>query len=275
MKSPNKHLQENPMIPEYRTTSNYNQFKNFDGNRATDQNHIDELIRSIKNSNKLHLHPIIVDQNKNIIDGQHRLAAARELKLPIYYIVDVDAEKSDIPILNTNRRNWLLTDYISFYQESGLEDYIFIQNIREKHKKTIKTFSTLYEAITCICTNGTHAFSHLVRSGKIKLENKHTLEDFLDFTLPKCKEINHMIRVFNKKMSPTLFFKTKYIRCLCICYKIMTKKQYQELWDCLYRDYSLMSDVNSTHDLLERFQKSYNTKKTVNALDFKKMQCSL
>jgi hypothetical protein len=52
-----------------------------------------------------------------IVDGQHRLEACRELKIPVYYIIDEKAQEDDLIHLNTVRSNWTLPDYVYFHYQ--------------------------------------------------------------------------------------------------------------------------------------------------------------
>ena len=69
-------------------TSNYDKFTNFLGNRSVtsvkSRHHIEKLMESMKKSYLPQ--PIIVDENFSVLDGQHRLEAAKKLKLPIYFM---------------------------------------------------------------------------------------------------------------------------------------------------------------------------------------------
>ena len=57
-------------------TKNYEIFKIMDCNRELSAANLQKLIGSIKSRNLLEFRPIIVNSKMEIIDGQHRLAAA-------------------------------------------------------------------------------------------------------------------------------------------------------------------------------------------------------
>jgi hypothetical protein len=96
-------------------TNNYDQFKQVTSNREVNQKHVKKLARAVQAKNLLHVNPIIVNDKMEIIDGQHRLEAARLLKVPIFYVVDESITKQDISALNANARNWMLMDYINYW----------------------------------------------------------------------------------------------------------------------------------------------------------------
>lgn len=96
-------------------TINWDQFKEIESNRELNEAHVKKLVNAIHEKNLLHLNPIIVDAQMRVIDGQHRLEAAKRLKTFIYYVIDETIRNIDISALNSNKKNWALIDYINFY----------------------------------------------------------------------------------------------------------------------------------------------------------------
>jgi hypothetical protein len=90
-------------------------------------------MRSIEDKNLLHLNPILINDNFYIIDGQHRLEAARMLKETIYYIIDNNIGKIDISLLNKTKKNWGLMDYINFYTIEKKPGYDELSALISKH----------------------------------------------------------------------------------------------------------------------------------------------
>lgn len=96
-------------------TIDLNIFKEITANREVDRRHVKQLVAAIKRNNLLRVNPILVDRKMNVIDGQHRLEAARILKEGIYYMVDEHISQSDIATLNSNQNNWKPADYVNYY----------------------------------------------------------------------------------------------------------------------------------------------------------------
>ncbi len=90
-------------------------FKEITSNREVNLKHVKKLILAIKKNNLLRVNPILVDRKMNVIDGQHRLEAARQLQEGIYYIVDEHVSQADIASLNTNMHNWTPADYVNYW----------------------------------------------------------------------------------------------------------------------------------------------------------------
>lgn len=113
-------------IPEIHRTREYNRFKILDFNRDIDLNHLYHLKELIRKENLLKFHPIVINDSFEVIDGQHRLMAARDLALDIYYI---QGDVSYNHVLNTNvlQMNTSLKDVIKFYSKRGNVDYIDLE----------------------------------------------------------------------------------------------------------------------------------------------------
>ena len=109
------------------STKDYDQFILVATNRPVDKNHVLKLKNSITKKNLLHLNPIIVNEQFNVIDGQHRLQAARELELDIYFIKSQDIGQEDIATLNTNKKMWQIGDYVRYHAKNGKKAYHALQ----------------------------------------------------------------------------------------------------------------------------------------------------
>lgn len=108
---------------EVKQTTDYALFKDVSSNRDVDQRHVRNLAAAIQRKDLLHVNPILVNKRMEVLDGQHRLAAARLLQKAVFYIVDEAIDHSDIARLNTNKKNWQLMDYINYYTVKGVKQY--------------------------------------------------------------------------------------------------------------------------------------------------------
>ena len=108
------------------STTDYDKFNRFTGNRSVTsvkgRHHIDKLIESYK-QNYLPS-PIIVNEDMKVLDGQHRLEAARALKLPVYFIkLHEPVTVLDIQRINNITSKWDTADYLSSNMEVEKEKY--------------------------------------------------------------------------------------------------------------------------------------------------------
>lgn len=115
-------------------TKDYSIFKEFNSNRELDLKHVARLVKSIRSKNLLKVNPIIVDEYMRVVDGQHRLAAARELGVEIYYIKD-GVERKDISVLNSNQKNWNAMDYINFWTVEKVDSFKQLFHLINRYPK--------------------------------------------------------------------------------------------------------------------------------------------
>jgi hypothetical protein len=116
-----------------KSTLDYSIFKEFCSNREVDQKHVNKLVVSIQKRNLLNVNPIVVDQQMRVIDGQHRLEAARILGVEIFYIME-DINREDISLLNSNQKNWTAMDYINFYTVEKKPSYVQLSQLISKYQ---------------------------------------------------------------------------------------------------------------------------------------------
>lgn len=98
------------------------EFRTLEGNRPINRAHLKNLIASIAEKNMLEHEPIVVNKRMEVLDGQHRLEAARALKVPIYYTI-LDGGIEETKFLNANNYSWTSRDYLNSYIVQGKEDY--------------------------------------------------------------------------------------------------------------------------------------------------------
>lgn len=107
-------------------TKNYRLFQiHSNENRPLDLKKHRKLSESMKLYGFLHCFPIVVAANeagvKIVKDGQHRLAIAEELGLPIYWVEEtVDF---DVAVVNSTSKVWQLADYAKKHASNGIKSY--------------------------------------------------------------------------------------------------------------------------------------------------------
>lgn len=117
-------------INQVKSTNDYQKFKILQGNRKLNSLHVKRLKESFKESYLFS--PIVVNKNFEIIDGQHRFNAAKELNLDINYIVCPDYSLKEVQLLNTNSKNWKREDYLNAYCDLQYPEYIKFKNFMKK-----------------------------------------------------------------------------------------------------------------------------------------------
>ena len=116
------------------STKDYSQFKTIRENREIAVGHVKKLIKSIEWSDMTEFTPIIVNENMEILDGQHRLEAAKRLNIPVNYIVSNKGDIETIRLLNSNSRRWFLKDYVDSFAKGGRSEYKQLKEFVENHE---------------------------------------------------------------------------------------------------------------------------------------------
>ena len=99
-----------------------------------------KLRQSMKDYGYIDAYPLLcVRENRHLFvyDGQHRLAIARELGLPVAYAV-ID-RPIDIPKTNNTQQTWRLADYAWVYADAGKPDYLELLEFAEQHSIPLAT----------------------------------------------------------------------------------------------------------------------------------------
>ena len=106
-------------------TKDYSIFSQIGGNRIVNELHVERLKKSFQV--EYLLSPIQVNELMQIIDGQHRFAAAKAMNLPVYFIIIKGYGLKEIQILNSNMKNWDKMDYLHAYCDQGRDEYLKFQ----------------------------------------------------------------------------------------------------------------------------------------------------
>jgi hypothetical protein len=166
----------NPM--KIYSSSDYSKFKLLKNNRVVSQAHVEKLKSDESFSRKIHTCPIVVDARFNVIDGQHRLKAASELKIPIYYIMDEMAEPDDIRIRNVNSKQWGDADYLKHYVDSGSKSYVILKRVIDNNQTNL---TCLKAVLTIMLGLDWSEVNNRFREGKLKVEKcEDDLSSFME-----------------------------------------------------------------------------------------------
>ena len=97
----------------------YSKFKFIEGNRDLD--HVKKVEKSINSVGYL-WQPILVNENYEIVEGQHRFTACKNLGLPIIYIIQPGIGIREVQALNTCSKNWTTKNHIHVRATGELEN---------------------------------------------------------------------------------------------------------------------------------------------------------
>lgn len=186
-------------MEQVQKTSDYSIFKSLDGNRKIDKYHLRKLKESIEKNNRLNLHPVIVNKDFEVIDGQHRLEVAKMLGLEIFYIQSDSINHEHLIECNVNQKSWEVENYIDFFSiKEKISDYVELQQMMKMTKLKPKALMTL------ALGNVSKKILEFLKTGKFRFpQNK----DFQRFILSYCDFIAY---VEDKRIKPLSMFSNHY-----------------------------------------------------------------
>lgn len=155
-------------IKVYETT-NYGMFKKMLGNR--DVKGESKIVDSIKRVGLVN-NPIIVNENYEIIDGQNRLEALRQLNLPVSFIIQkglgIDACRS----LNIGQTNWGTEDYIYSFANVGNLNYKRLASLMNEFQGKFGIQGIIAMAKPCHINEGGGLPNSAIKSGEFELSQE-------------------------------------------------------------------------------------------------------
>ncbi len=162
MTNKSSHVQKQEVNKVYKT-HDLSIFTQIDGNRVPNLQHIKRISDSIRVYG-MKCNPILVNEKMEVIDGQHRLMAAKETKSFVYYIIVDGYKLDDVHTLNLNQKNWTKNDFMEGYANIGVKDYVMIRQFYRKNDD--------FKLIDCIalCSNNT-VNSGTTNNGQKPFEN--------------------------------------------------------------------------------------------------------
>ena len=112
-------------------TTDYEKFSFISGNRNISKANLKKLLNSMEE--KQLIIPIIVNEKYQIIDGQHRFTGCKELKKPVYYIINQGYGIDEVKRANTVGTNWDKEDFLNTYIQEDNENYIMLNDLKKKY----------------------------------------------------------------------------------------------------------------------------------------------
>jgi hypothetical protein len=157
-------------------TNDYSIFKKLEGNRDLNRAHYNRLRGSISENSLMC--PILVNEKKEIVDGQNRFKAWQELGLPVLFIEVKGYGLKEVQILNTNIKNWSIGDFANCYSDLGFKDYVLYKDFRAKYGFSHQVCVILLQDDIDVnggnlanYNGGGHSTFHDFKKGKFKIVN--------------------------------------------------------------------------------------------------------
>lgn len=113
-------------------TTDYSIFNDLGGNRKVNKLHVSRIKESMED--KTLVSPILVNEKYEIIDGQHRFQALRELGKPVQFLQVKGYGLDEVQILNVNHKNWTTQSFLDSYVDLGYKDYVYFKEFFEAYE---------------------------------------------------------------------------------------------------------------------------------------------
>lgn len=129
-----------------KTTSDYSQFQLMEQNRdvSMENKKAKNLAKSMRQHGWLNSFPLMAKKRDGklvVIDGQHRLAVAREYGIPVKYVIE-DVEV-DVAQLNDTSHAWTVVDFVNRYAKEGLDEYVELIEFSQRYGISVNMASGL------------------------------------------------------------------------------------------------------------------------------------
>ena len=95
-------------------TDEYDAFQRLEGNRKVLQERVNLIKQSIGQVGYVS-NPIIVNEKMEVIDGQGRLEALKQLHLPVEYRVIEGLTVRECQAINRKTKGWTITDFVDCF----------------------------------------------------------------------------------------------------------------------------------------------------------------
>lgn len=227
--------------PKLQSTKNASLFVYNDEQRPIHQQHVNFLASSMSRHGFLPSKAIQCYRRKDgkliVIDGHHRLEAAKTLGITFYYVVESATSQQAMPDVNRSRQ-WGIADFIRQYAMRGLPDY-----------KRLSDYiaSGLNPTAAASLLAGESAGS-ANQSGRIKAGT---------FKVKTTENADKILSLMRDNPSITTFKNTNFVKALSLClwlteFDFGTFKSRAEL------NYHMIPKCSNVKDFLTSIEEVYN-----------------
>lgn len=163
-------------------TRDYSVFKYLSGNRDINLHNVNNIVKNVLENGLLPT-IVIVNENMEVIDGQHRIEAFKQLNLPVEFQIRKGLGLKDCIAYNVSSKKWETVDYIKSYAERGIDDYITLKKCIDEYegvhminkiKLFFKRLFCKHEFTWCVknemfhCISGETQYLVCLKCGKVK-----------------------------------------------------------------------------------------------------------
>lgn len=156
-------------------TTDYGMFSLIDSNREQSRGHIEALkIAYEEMGNLTRVQPILINEKYQIIDGQHRFMASKDMGVPIYFTVVPGLGIRHARSMNILHRSWGVDDFAQSYATDGNINYQKYLDIRQDYGFSHST------TLTYIMGADVRGMFKVFRAGDLTIPDETVARDRLD-----------------------------------------------------------------------------------------------
>lgn len=239
------------------STKNYDMFKTLLGNRIFNPNLLIELKKSFKRKNLFPYRPILVNEKMEVIDGQHRLNIAKELKIPVYYNILPGGNLEDVRLLNSGMRRWSYRNYLESYVDLKVESYQVLANFIKKYQLPISISVLILEDMEDTISADGNLINRF-KDGEFQVKDLEKAEEF-------ANTLNHIGMYMEG-----VFWRTRdFIAAYAFLYNNVDVEVF--IRNLATSEFKLRRRPN-VNEYLRDFSEIFNWKKRTNSIDLVKLR---
>lgn len=190
------------VTPKINVTKNYRLFTLSDENRILNPSKHKRLRRSMMRYGFLPWFPIVCLRDNSgklvVLEGQHRLAFAESLSLPVYWLEAT--ESFDIAYINGTGERWKVRDYAERFALNGVKDYIEGLRFADLHGIPIGRAFALLSGVASLGT-----IDDAFKAGTFTIKDRGFADLVVSIYVP--------LTSLNKKIRNTRFLSA----CMAVC----------------------------------------------------------
>ena len=185
------------VVGEIYETTDYGQFQRLHGNRRTNAGNIKAITASMRTNGWLGA-PAVINEFREVIDGQNRIQAAINTQTPVQFMIRHGYRVKECIMLNKNGVKWTTEDYAESWAQQGLDAYQWILELQKKYP----CFSL--DDLNAFCFNKARTLQQSVsarnqfRDGKFEMtDNEKTNVEYVASWLAQFDE--HVKKIGSRK----------------------------------------------------------------------------
>lgn len=228
---------------EVYVSKDYDAFTRLEGNRPITSGRKNKVKASIMKFGWIR-NPLVCNEKLEIVDGQARFEACKELGLPIEYIIDEGIGIEECVSMNIYQANWTQKDYISCYSNRGNENYTELEKLLEKYKD-IGSIATVFSA-TLVPRRSSE---DIIKSGRLIFPHKNAIK--ADEALAYVRPLMPCIKQLSGR-------RTEFISMVIFVYLKSPDVDKRRLADVIKKKYKSFAPIASYENALREMEKAYN-----------------